>query len=145
MLILLLLSQLVIPSRPLPDVTPGELATDSHKQPLTLAYICSVKWGLDDRHVTERMKRNVAKAYGIAWADRNKYEFDHLVPRSIGGADSERNLWPQLWGDAHIKDALEVRLSKLVCSGAVSLRTAQREMRTDWVYAAERWPRKLPK
>lgn len=81
------------------------------------------------------MKRQVAKAYNIQWEDRSRYEFDHLIPRSLGGADSVRNLWPQLWSSARRKDVLEVRLGKLVCSGKLSLRTARSAIRSDWVKA----------
>lgn len=122
---------------PDPSQTPGAV------RPLTRAQVCSTRWGTDRRFVTEKMRRNVAAAYGVPWADRGLYEFDHLVPRSLGGADSEANYWPQLWVYARQKDAVEQRLSRLVCDGTVSLRTAQAAMRKDWQAAGLRWPRKV--
>lgn len=88
------------------------------------------------------MKRHVAEAYGIPEESWDLYEFDHLIPRSLGGADVEANLWPQLWVYAHRKDALELRLSKLVCNGTISLHTARKAITQDWEAADQRWPRK---
>lgn len=127
---------------PLPARTPG--AT----RDLTEEQICATKWGLDHRAVTVAMKRTVASWYGIPWAQHSRYEFDHLVPRNLGGADSVDNLWPMccivkgaIVNQAHEKDVLEVRLGKLVCAGVVSLEDAQLQMRTSWVDGLTRWPR----
>src|ERR1700681_4181677 len=57
--------------------------------------VCSTTWGLDNRHITEQMKREIAVRYGILWSDRMKYEFDHLIPRELGGSDNLKNIWPQ--------------------------------------------------
>ncbi len=129
---LLLLSQLAMPNIIL---TPGVV------RPLALETICATKWGKDHRHVTNAMKRHVAEAYGILWADHGLYEFDHLVPRSLGGADDILNLWPEPWADAHRKDALEVRLSKRVCAGTVPIHEAQQAIRKDWQAADLKYPR----
>src|SRR5438093_1628307 len=110
---------------PNPKLTPGAV------RPLTTAQVCNTKWGRDRRHVTEKMKRNVAAAYGVEWEDRALYEFDHLISRELAGADVEANLWPQAWlepGSARRKDRLENRLHVLVCAGKVSLKAAQREI-----------------
>jgi hypothetical protein len=109
---------------PNPTITPG--AT----RPLTRAQICSTAWGRDVRHVTTSMKREIAKRYGLAFPVPYKVEWDHLIPRELGGADDVRNLWPQPWTDARtIKDPEENRLHKLVCQGLLSLSAAQDQMR----------------
>ncbi len=78
------------------------------------------------------MKKQVAANYGIPWAGIGKYEVDHLIPRSLGGADDVRNLWVmcciengRISGPAHEKDVNEVRVSRLVCSGLMTLEAAQ--------------------
>lgn len=120
------------PIRPNLELTPG-LVRDIPTQT-----VCTIKWGLDRRMVTIGMKKRVAAAYGVSWEDRRLYEFDHLVPRSLGGADHELNLWPQAWAGQHgarKKDRLEVKLGKLVCNGTVTLAFAQETIRTDWIAA----------
>jgi hypothetical protein len=109
---------------------------------LSPSQVCSTRWGLDRRHVTEKMKREVARRYGVAWETRAEYEFDHLVPRELGGADDVRNLWPQAlkgqW-NARMKDRLENRLHVLVCAGKLSLAEAQEAIRMDWRAAYVKW------
>ena len=130
----LVLATLLTPSgvRPNPVFTPGLTRS------LTADAICSIAWGRDRRHVTETMKRQVSARYGVDWADRAAYEFDHLIPRELAGADDVRNLWPQPrsgeW-NAHRKDVLENRLHGLVCLGDLTLDAAQEAIRTDWIAA----------
>jgi hypothetical protein len=124
-----------------PDVTktPGVMRPE-----ITREAVCSTKWGKDRRHVTEAMKRQVAHAYGLRddeWAD---YEFDHLISRENGGADSVLNLWPQpRFGDwnAAKKDQLENQLHRFVCDGSMELDVAQHWLATDWITAYQRFMR----
>lgn len=110
---------------------PNPLLTPGATRPLTLQQVCETAWGRDQRFVSEAMKKHVAAAYGVRWEDRAQYEFDHLVPRSLGGADNILNLWPQPLGEAkRIKDPLEVRLGNMVCRGELTLAAAQKQMRT---------------
>jgi hypothetical protein len=58
---------------------------------------------------------------------------------ALGGSNSIKNLWPEPnttspW-NARVKDALEVRLHKLVCRKQVALEAAQHEIATDWTEA----------
>ena len=135
MVILLLLALLQATpgqTRPDPILTPGltrELSTRT---------VCTTRWGLDRRRVTISMKQRVAAAYGVPWDQRSRYEFDHLVPRSLAGADDELNLWPQAWvGEygARKKDRLEVALWRKVCAGEMTLAFAQEAVRSDWIAA----------
>lgn len=123
MLILLLIALAL----PRPALTPGAA------RPLSAAVVCGTPWGADRRHVTQGMRRRVARAYGIDWAQRGRYEFDHLIPRELGGADTVENLWPQPWAEARLKDRQENRLHRAVCSGRISLAEAQRAIRNpEW-------------
>jgi hypothetical protein len=96
---------------PQPAATPGKVRS------LTQAQVCATAWGGDRRHVRVSMKRQVAEAYGVARTEWSNYEFDHLVPRELGGADDAANLWPQPWTSARQKDRLENQLHQLVCTG----------------------------
>jgi hypothetical protein len=136
-------------ARDLPDpvLTPGVARTD-----LTLAQICSTKWGRDARAVTAAMKRQVFKAYGLTGnkdracvpdAHGRRCEVDHLISRELGGADDVRNLWPEAYGstpwNAVRKDRVENRLHVEVCAGRLTLRQAQEDIRTDWTAAYTRY------
>ena len=125
--LLLFLTFAAAPHRPNPDVTPGLT------RPLSLHTVCTTRWGRDRRHVTEAMRRQVFKAYGIPYSRHAQYELDHLIPRSLAGADDVLNLWPQPLGEAtHEKDPLEVKLGKLVCAGSLKLEDAQEAIRSNW-------------
>jgi hypothetical protein len=78
------------------------------------------------------LKHQVFARYGIAWSEHGKYELDHLIPLELGGSSTLENLWPELWPEAIIKDALENRLHALVCAGELSLHDAQMQISIDW-------------
>jgi hypothetical protein len=114
---------------------PDHALTPGVTRPLTVQALCTTKWGLDRRAVTVKMKRDVARSYDVPWEKRGNYEFDHLIPRELGGADDVRNLWPQPWPQAREKDRLENALRKAVCARRVALSVAQRAIADDWVAA----------
>lgn len=121
MIAILLAVQLL--AHPDPVLTPGLV------RPLNGGQVCGTVWGRDRRHVTLAMRRHVFASYGISWSARRSYEVDHLVPRELGGADDVRNLWPQLWPEAHVKDRVENALHRAVCEGSRTLADAQAQMR----------------
>jgi hypothetical protein len=133
---------------PDPAVTKGALRLTSK------AKICAIKWGKDERHVTQKMKDDAYAQYGTApgkgvctlrtHTGKNGQrvtegcEVDHLISRDLGGADTLENLWPQPYTQhpgAHEKDWLETELNKELCAGKITLADAQTEIKTDW-YAA---------
>ena len=126
-MILILCAILVVgPLRPDPALTPGAVRA------LSLQTICTTRWGVDRRRVSDATRREVFRRYGVPWAKRALYEVDHLVPRSEGGADLVANLWPQPWDGplgAHAKDRVEGRLHRDVCAGRLPLETAREQMR----------------
>lgn len=123
------------------QLTPGALARDAKGRVLSKDYICAKKWGTDRRHVTPYMKVVVATSYGVERKQvvaRGKgpcCEFDHLIPRELGGADDVKNLWPQPWADAQKKDKLENYLHRQVCAGKMDLADAQAAIAKDWIAA----------
>src|SRR5690348_4628892 len=108
----LFLSRIVLgdqpaPIRPDPKLTPG--ATFD----VTLQDISSPGYSKKVRHVTAEMRREVFREYGIGHYNPGDYEVDHLIPLSLGGSNSIKNLWPESYRttlNAHVKDRLEDRL-----------------------------------
>jgi hypothetical protein len=125
----------------LPDdaVTPGVIATTDLKT------IVSTKWGKDVRHVTAKMKVQACLAYGIVKGCPGKgYELDHRVPRCAGGADDERNLWPQKAPEFHWKDRLETLVCKEIKQGKIGVSEAQAIFLGDWAEGYEKQIGPLP-
>jgi hypothetical protein len=81
---------------------------------------------------TDSLKRQQLQAPQYVDKNPKHYEEDHLIPLELAGDPrSHDNLWPEPWADADKKDQEENRLHKAVCSGQMSLATAQQEMR-EW-------------
>jgi hypothetical protein len=126
--------------QPLPnaELTPGDVLSD-----VSVEQLCQTGYSKKARHVSEQLSRQVFAEDAIPWEKRNNYETDHLVPLSLGGSNSIRNLWPEklrLNADgrdlgAVTKDALEERLHWLMKSGQLGLKEAQKAIATDWVAA----------
>lgn len=130
-------------ARPDARCTPGAL--NPQVRPATIATtICRAGWTSTVRP-PESITRSEKRASLLAYSDQlgaSAYEYDHVVPLELGGAVNDpRNLWPEPDYGARAgfylnpKDRLERVLNRLVCSGAMSLATAQRMIATDWVSA----------
>jgi hypothetical protein len=74
--------------------------------------------------------------------DTGSVVLDQLVPISLGGAPKDyRNLWLQSWAgqeNAEKKDGLETLLNRMVCSGQLSLATAQEAVAVNWLDTYQR-------
>ncbi len=122
---------------PNPKFTPG--ATE----PTTLATLCASAHDQVVRKVPKQVREEVFLEYGISGASPTDYEIDHLVTPGLGGSDDIRNLWPEPryhteW-NSYVKDQLEDHLHHLVCSGQLSLPTAQRDISNNWIYAYQKY------
>ena len=62
-------------------------------------------------------------------------ELDHLVPLELGGSNDLSNLWVEAGHIPNPKDSVENRLHREVCSGKISLHTAQVDIAHDWMTA----------
>lgn len=120
---------------PDPDRTPGDV------RPLALAEVCATKWGRDERHLSEAVKKEVCAEYGAPLAGPHRcpgpdWELDHGKSRELAGSDDKKNIWAQPKPEALMKDRLENLLHKMVCATPqkLSLEEAQREVFPNW------WP-----
>src|SRR5262249_11316589 len=123
---------------------------------ISLGTICNTTWGSDARAVTAKMRDDVIAAYGFnvnrcpftvfRGERRRRVEIDHLIPRSLGGADTEANLWPECYEPvnrtrvsrptaSHKKDRLETELHRRVCDGGTSamLKQYRQKIRRNWI------------
>lgn len=119
---------------------PQQFALPNHKltpgvaRNMSLKTLCTTKWGKDVRAVTQKMKVESCKAYGVSTKCPGKdWELDHLISRELAGADDIKNLWPQPINEARKKDRLENVLHKEVCSEKLPLKNAQTCLADDWV------------
>jgi hypothetical protein len=130
---------------PNPQLTPGAI-NPLVTQDNILQTICVKGYTKTIRppaYYTNKLKKEQLHAYGYVNANPKDYEEDHLIALSIGGNPTDpRNLWPQPRSSgfsASQKDALELRLQHLVCSGQVPLVEAQRAMATNWIEAYKKY------
>jgi hypothetical protein len=117
-------------------LTPGAIATADRAQ------VCDSAQP-KNRDVPVSLQRRVFEEYGISRAEPQAYEVDYLITPALGGADDIRNLWPQSYSatvwNARVKDTLEDYLREQVCSGRLDLRTAQRDISSDWIAAYRKY------
>ena len=116
-------------------LTPGAALTTS------AARVCRPGYAASVRDVSEAEKDAVYARYGVAHVPY-QHEVDHLVSLEVGGSNAITNLWPEpyagRWG-ARTKDVLENKLHDLVCSGRLSLPSAQHIEAKNWVAAYKRY------
>ena len=114
---------------PNPSLTPG--AVDAQRK-----LDCGHSNADNPRTVTTAERRVVWRSYGYGAStyarDHAKYEFDHVIPHALDGADTPANIWPQILTQAKVKDRLEVAATRRVCAGTMSLEHAQQRFAIDW-------------
>ena len=82
---------------------------------------------------TNLLKEQSIKDYGYLDTNMSHYEFDHLIPLSIGGHPTYgNNLWAEYGDIPNDKDAVENRCHRMVCNGEITLKQAQQEIASDW-------------
>jgi hypothetical protein len=136
--LLLFLSQVVIGQQPTP-ILPDPNLTPGNTFDVSAQDICVPGYTKKVRNVPEAMKREVYQEYGITSHGPGDYEVDHLISLELGGSNSIKNLWPEShrtspW-NAQVKDRLEDKLHKLVCTGQLDLKTAQQAIASNWIEA----------
>jgi hypothetical protein len=116
--------------RPIGHYTPGTTAPG-----IGLADLCphlSDAWDDARRSLPDGTKLRYKALYGIP-SETRIVQWDHLVPRSLAGADTVSNIWPRVNRAQTLrKDRLANRLHGQVCRGELSLPVAQQRARTFW-------------
>ena len=129
----------LLPIQVLPDpvVTPGEA------QNISLAEVKKLASGAARAsNIPTDVKRAVYGAYGLS-VDEKNYTLDHLIPLSLGGSNSAKNLWPHsrkgsFW-TVEKKVKLEKRVYRLVCAGRLPLVAARQEVASNWAKAYRKY------
>ena len=125
---------------PAPGRTPGAVNPAVTQDDISRT-ICVSGWTATVRpssSVTTALKiRQLATGYSYKGDTvTSDYEEDHLISLELGGAPSaEGNLWPEPYTaseGARVKDQVENKLHALVCSGTISLQTAQTAIASNW-------------
>jgi hypothetical protein len=121
-----------------PVLTPGAVRTTD------VGEICS-HGTRELRYWSRERDDHIMLEYGLEPGPHPEYEIDHLIPLGIGGADDDRNLWPQerrsiepIW-NAERKDRLEWKLRDLICAGQLDVVEAQRAIAADWTEAYRKY------
>src|SRR5215813_8363526 len=111
-LIQAVLAQQPTPTLPDPKLTPGDTFEVTDQD------VCVPGYAKKVRAVPAWLKRQAYTEYGITEYKTGDYEVDHLIPLSLGGSNSIRNLWPQStktspW-NSYVKDAPKISKRELV-------------------------------
>ncbi len=126
---------------PDPDCTPGDLMSPL----VTKEQICTSGYSSSVRDVPTSVKNEVYAEYGIASHAPGQYEIDHFVSLELGGSNDISNLFPEPASPKpgfHEKDKVENYLHDQVCSGAMTLQTAQIAIATNWLDVYDSMPSK---
>jgi anti-sigma factor RsiW len=125
------------------NAIPNGALTPGAVRNVTLAEVCAMPHEEVELDVPAPLRAAVLQEYGIANARPSDYEIDYLIAPGLGGSEDIHNLWPEpfrssAW-NAHVKDSLEEYLHHQVCAGNLDLRTAQTDIRTNWIAAYKKY------
>jgi hypothetical protein len=117
---------------PDPRCTPG-----SFDPAMTKARLCAPGYRTSTyRPPTSQTSRAKYHVVEPAYGQRNvSGELDHLVPLELGGSNDMTNFWVEAGKIPNPKDTVENHLHAMVCTGRISLRTAQLDIAHDWMTA----------
>ena len=125
---------------PAPALTPG-VANRAVTQANIHETICRAGWTKTIRPAasyTNRLKLQQMAELELA-GKPSDYEEDHKISLECGGDPLDpRNLWPQPWPEARLKDVVETSLKRQVCSGQITLIAAQKILAGDWTAEYQR-------
>jgi len=107
--------------------SPGVLNPDVTQSNIN-STICVQGWTKTIRpptSYTNALKAKQMREYGVGGGP-SEYQEDHLISLELGGHPTDpRNLWPEPYPRASEVDSIENELNAQVCSGHLSLESAQ--------------------
>lgn len=119
-------------SFPDPACTPGAIFAN-----VTAEQTCVSGYTKTVRSVSTSLKKKVYQEYGIVYPRPfGTYEADHFIPLTLGGSNDIANLFPEAAepkSGFKEKDLVENYLHQKVCSGDISLSSAQHAIANNWV------------
>ena len=129
-------------------ITPGVLNKDVTQANISTT-VCKSGWTATIRPTvtyTNKLKEEQLKTtylpYTKIWGtEMSAYEEDHLISLQLGGDPKDpKNLFPQPYAgnNARKKDVVETALKRLVCSGTIKLKDAQKAI-LNWPVAYKKY------
>lgn len=122
-----------LPVIPDPVLTPGVVASTNEAE--VCGTINGQSYSRRHRKTSAALKAQTFKRYGIVKGNR-KFEVDHRIELSLGGADVIENLWPEAaftHPGFRAKDKLETEIWHRVCKHhTMTLHDGQAIFLNDW-------------
>lgn len=110
------------PLVPRQDLTYGQLCTN--RNPDFEGYRYTEKIPYCERNVTREQRDKIYNLYRIPVSCRGRYTIDHFIPLSIGGDNSDVNLWPEHKLVKATRPQLEQELFVALSRGQITQRNA---------------------
>jgi hypothetical protein len=110
------------PLVPRQDLTYGQLC--SARNPDFEGYRYTERIPYCERNVSREQKEKIYNLYRIPVSCRGRYTIDHFIPLSIGGDNSDVNLWPEHKLVKATRPQLEQELFVALSRGQISQKNA---------------------
>ncbi|MCB0340927.1 MAG: HNH endonuclease [Pseudobdellovibrionaceae bacterium] len=115
---ILLSSSWSFPLKPNPEITPGDICSKADPDYERLRY--SQKIAYCRRNVSTSVKTKIYQTYDVNLKCRHNFTIDHFIPLSIGGNNSDENLWPEHKAIKELRLQLEQEVFEAVREGRMT-------------------------